>query len=377
MRRLVALIGCVIALSCPTGASIACRDRGARIESYTDLPGDDPSCHQKVFPYRQGRSCPSGEFRNFTIRRLTDFGERPVWSPDGEKIAFVEKEFGEVYELELSRGEPRCITCDFEHHGFLRVHYMKDGDYLLLGPGRRNNDLLDRIYDTGFYWMPAERSQAPRWIGEKHFEGVAVSRESRKIAFAKTWIETPFMLPSRMYVAELTKDGRITQKRVVYRSMNVIEAQDFLPGDKGLMFARYTPSYEVYGVDLATGKATNYSKSKASEEPEGIFPDGGFTLMESDRHAGEAGDFDIDIYMLRLDGTGRDVRRLTRFNDVPGEKATNPAVSPEGCRVVFMKAVDAGYPTRLTGTGAGIYMLESYECKNVPNESPEPGDESL
>ncbi len=358
------LVPCLIVCVFSIGGNYSWgRGGGGNVETYKDLPGDAPSCERRIFPYSEGRACPSGEFVNFAIRKLTEFGERPVWAPDGKKIAFVEHEFGEVYELDLSEGAgPRCITCGFEHQGFLRAHYMKDGDYLLLGPERHNNDLLDRIFDTGFYWMPADRSRGPRWIGEEHFEGVAVSRESRKIAYSKTWIETPFMIPSRMYVAELTRDGRIVNKRVVYRSMNVIEAQDFLPGDKGLVFSRYTPTYEVYGVDLHTGKATNYSKSRASEEPEGVFPDGGFTLMESDRHSGESGDFDIDIYMLRLDGTGEDVRRLTHFNDVPGEKATNPVVSPEGCRIVFMKAVDTGDASRLTGTGAGIYMLEFYQC---------------
>jgi 4-hydroxy-4-methyl-2-oxoglutarate aldolase len=35
---------------------------------------------------------------------LTDFGERPVWSPDGKKIAFIGKEFGDAY-VDIEEGD--------------------------------------------------------------------------------------------------------------------------------------------------------------------------------------------------------------------------------------------------------------------------------
>ena len=170
------------------------------------------------------------------------------------------------------------------------------------------------------------------------------------------------MLPSRIYVAELTSDGEIKNRRVVYRSLQLIEAQDFLPGDRGLTFARYTPNYDVMSIDFKSGKVTTQSRSPASEEPEGIFPDGTYTLMESDRHLGLRGEMDLDIYMLRLDGTGQDVRRLTHFTDTPGEKANNPVVSPDGCRIAFMKARESDARFKAQGEGAGIYLLEFYQC---------------
>lgn len=354
MKRIIAIVSCVFVLGCASSNPSS--------SGYVDLPGDSGECAAKVYPREQGLACASGEFDRFTIRRISDYGERPVWSPDGTRIAFMDKEFGDARELDLATGEITCITCEFEHDGFLRVHYMKDGDLLLLGPEKFTSVFTSRVLHTGFWWMPADRSSPPRWIGEEHWEGVAVSRESRKIAYAKTWLDTPFMVPSRMYVAELTLDGRIVNKRVVYYSAQIIEAQDFLPGDKGLTMARYTPTYEVLGVDLQSGEVTNYSKSPASEEPEGIFPDGNFTLIECDRHLRQAGDMDLDIYMLRLDGTGRDVRRLTHFTDTPGEKASNPAVSPEGCRIVFMKAKESDDPQKLTGLGDGLFLLEFYGC---------------
>lgn len=36
------------------------------------------------------------------IRRLTHFGERADWSHDGQRVLFVEKSFGDVYEIDLT-----------------------------------------------------------------------------------------------------------------------------------------------------------------------------------------------------------------------------------------------------------------------------------
>ncbi len=331
-------------------------------ESYRDLSRSTSECTDKIFPHLAGEKCAAGEFDYFTIRQLTDFGERPAWSPDGKKIAFMDEEFGNAYELDLASDEIECITCEFEHEGFLRVHYMKDGDYLLLGPKKFESEFRSRYFGNGFFWMPADRSSPPQWLGEEHYEGVAISRESRLIAYAKTWLSHPFLMPSRMFVAEITPDGRLINRRVVFRSMQLIEAQDFLPGDRGLTFARYTPNYDALTLDFASGEVTNQSRSPASEEPEGIFPGGEFTLMESDRALGLKGEMDLDIYMLRLDGTGKDVRRLTHFTDTPGEKANNPVVSPDGCRIAFMKAKKSESRHKAQGEGAGIYLLEFYTC---------------
>src|SRR5206468_2269013 len=35
------------------------------------------------------------------MQRLTFFGERADWSPDGKRIIFLEKTFGDVFEIEL------------------------------------------------------------------------------------------------------------------------------------------------------------------------------------------------------------------------------------------------------------------------------------
>jgi hypothetical protein len=44
------------------------------------------------------------------IRQVTYFGERADWSRDGRRLLFLEKTFGDVYEVELATGIIRPMT---------------------------------------------------------------------------------------------------------------------------------------------------------------------------------------------------------------------------------------------------------------------------
>src|SRR2546425_10687912 len=68
------------------------------------------------------------------ITQVTWFGERADWSHDGKRILFVEKTFGNVYELELSTKIIRAMTHHYPHYGYTRALYLADGNILLSGP---------------------------------------------------------------------------------------------------------------------------------------------------------------------------------------------------------------------------------------------------
>jgi len=71
------------------------------------------------------------------IKRVTWFGERADFSHDGKRILFVEKTFGDVYEVDLATGIIRAITHHYPHYGYTRALYLPNGDILL--SGRRNS----------------------------------------------------------------------------------------------------------------------------------------------------------------------------------------------------------------------------------------------
>ena len=90
-------------------------------------------------------------------------------------------------------------------------------------------------------------------------------------------------------------------------------------------------------TDLSTKAVTNYSNSPGQyDEPEGIFPDGQFTLVECDKQNLKGPSY-VDLWRLKLDGSGA-YERLTHFSDYPGYKASNPVVSYDGKFIAFQMA---------------------------------------
>jgi Tol biopolymer transport system component len=115
---------------------------------------------------------------------------------------------------------------------------------------------------------------------------------------------------------------------------------------------------EVAGLDIKTGEVVNYSKAPEQyDEPEGIFPDGKYTLVECDKHARKGTSY-IDIYKLALDGSGR-TERLTFFSYYPGYKSSNPAVSDDGRYMAFQFAKKGDWAG--VGRGILIFDLQMYE----------------
>jgi Tol biopolymer transport system component len=80
--------------------------------------------------------------------------------------------------------------------------------------------------------------------------------------------------------------------------------------------------------------------------------------VEADRQCewlgGEPGAGNIDIWKLKLDGTGKDFTRLTNFNDYTGGKASNPVVSTDGKYMAFQVAKT----TDPAGVGYGILLYQ-------------------
>lgn len=77
--------------------------------------------------------------------KLLDYGERPYWSPDGKRIAFIESNYGDVCEIDLKSGKVKNLTAGLgEHHSFLRVLFLPNGDYILIGPRKFKDCYISR-----------------------------------------------------------------------------------------------------------------------------------------------------------------------------------------------------------------------------------------
>jgi hypothetical protein len=205
-------------------------------------------------------------------------------------------------------------------------------------------------------------------------EGIAISKISNKVAFSELPAQVPGMPPldSDLVTAEVdlsTPVPTLINRKVVYTSHIEscrLEAQDFYDNDTKMTFTCYdnhdmAAKHEQYaivmGIDLATDKVTNFSQAPDTyNEVEGIFPDGQHTFVEGDRHVAQLGglhgNMNIDIYKLRLDGTGKGFVRLTHFNDWQGFKASNPVISTDGKFMSFQ----VGHTGEEAGVGYGVLL---------------------
>jgi len=295
------------------------------------------------------------------IRQVTHFGQRADFSHDGKRILFIEKTFGDVYEVELETKIIRPMTHRYFHEGYTRALYLSNGDILLSGA---------RQFDASDPWPSRNERNAELWVlkkdlsgpptplGEKCSEGPAVSRRRMRIAWTQGGAFYMADVAYKNGLPELANKKKILDKRDLDFETG-LETQNFRPPDeKELIFSAYGyQGTEVMGLDIETGKVLNYSQAPNQyDEPEGIFPDGRHTLVECDKHNRKGTQY-IDIYKLALDGSGQ-TTRLTFFSDYPGFKASNPVVSDDGRYMAFQVANMGD----VAGVGRGILIfdLEKY-----------------
>lgn len=309
------------------------------------------------------------------IRVLTDFGSRPDWSPDGERLVFIDgAPLGDVFELDVATGATRNLTGTFEHMGFTRAHYLPSGDLLLCGPTsgpRPSDDRPEAGRFTGVMSvLRAPFENAPQPLGMPCWEGMATSDASPRIAWNRSDIDytDPNLVNRVLYgISEIwTGELRYEDERILLENVElaidrtavsphaVLEVQDFRPGTDELIFTAYAyAGGEVMGVDLATGLITSYSQSPLYEESESVAPNGAWVLVERDLdNAFYPGP--LDIWLLPLDGS-QAWDRLTHFNRYRGGwYASNPAVNPSGTHFAFQLSIDGD----VEGEGRGILLFD-------------------
>ena len=301
------------------------------------------------------------------IEILTYFGERADISPDNQRIAFMSKSFGDAFVIDLKTRIVRCLTCNVPAAAFLRVMHLVSGDYLLIGPERFEDIRTSRTRDNELWFLSKQPGSKPVRFNQKMSEGAAISKKSMKISYSQLPSQDPTLKPeeSRLIIADVDMSGgtpKLVNQKTVHESKSAacrLEAQDFYDNDTKMTFTCYEPKglASAMSIDLASGVVTNMSKAPGSyNECEGIFPDGRYTLVEGDRQCetlgGRRGSGNIDLWKLKLDGTGKNFTRLTHFNDFEGGKASNPVVSTDGRFMAFQFA----RTTDPAGVGYGLLL---------------------
>ena len=312
---------------------------------------------------------------------LTDFGQRPDWSPDGSAIVFLDDSpLGDVWTVDVATGTTRQLTDRFEHRGFSRAAYLANGDLLLCGPTSGPAPTSERPEAGRFTGvlsvLRAPFDEPPQPLGIPCWEGIATARTSMRIAWNRSDIDyTDSDLVDRVvngitevWTGEIRDiDGRATVvnahkvlDRDAFGSLAVFEVQAFRPPDENelLLTAYAYQGGEVIGLDLDTGVVRNYSNSSAYEEAEGIAPDGDAIYVERDIAYEGVDPGALDVWRLGLrDPSDPSWERVTFFNRYAPYYASNPSVAPDGQTLAFQLSVNGD----VEGQGEGILLLDLSE----------------
>ena len=306
---------------------------------------------------------------------LLDFGERPCWSPDGKRIAFVESNYGDICEIDFITRKVKNLTKNLgNHHSFLRVHYLPTGDYILIGPAEFKDRNTSRLVESELWFMDKDAKEPPKQLGKRIFEGCATSRIANRISYSvssrqDSLIERDFHEICVADVEITGKNARLVNERVVYRAGRGLdpESQDFRQNDSEIIVAEYTrgdairgSTCTVKGIKIETGEVKLYlHELGVYNEPEGIFPnDENFICVESTAYNEDITAPPTDVWKLKLDGINVERVRMTRMFERKPWRSSNPVVSPDGKWLAFMinlHTSEAGY-----GMGLGLLDLEAW-----------------
>lgn len=319
--------------------------------------------------------------------KLLDYGERPYWSPDGTRIAFIETNYGDVCEIDLETRNVRNLTAGLgEHHSFLRVLYLSNGDYLLIGPRTFKDRDISRHVESELWVLDKNAERPPKPLGRRIFEGCGVSTLEPKITYAVSGRNDPSLGGPDITECHVTRivygdDGpELGDDRVFYRVRGLRpEPQDFRHDDSEVIFAEYSGSKNsfsarcvVKGCRLEDGEFRTYiDEPLVHNECEGIFPDHEHICVESSCDSEYPFFPPRDLWKLKLDGSQQRVRMTAMPRDT-GWKATNSNVSPDGRWLAFMVGLrddEPGY-----GRGLGLLDLAAWERSERANRWQTPAD---
>lgn len=340
----------------------------------------------------QGATRSSPDYLNdeLTVEQVLDWGERPVWSPDGKKILFTKSDIkdSEAFELDVRTKAVQCLTCRWGVNGLVtRAFYLPDGSYLFLGPPEletrseeKHSGVGEGTFTTELYWMPASGDRPPRALNASAHGDIAVSRKigpGGRVALG--WAELRDVT-SRIFVADLYIKGdqaALTNRRIVYSypsgnqnsQSTFAETYDVADEGKSITFwtmERGAARNGMYKVNIETGQTSRIFSDYYHNETH-LFPNERFGLEESNRLADPSvprrdtnpamiaavtgllkrgGDMNrqpgpnlpkvgpgFDLFIRDLASADR-IRQLTDISRLGGE-AHQSAPSPDGRQIVY------------------------------------------
>ena len=121
------------------------------------------------------------------------------------------KSFGDAMVIDVETRRITCLTCRIPAAAFLRVMHLVSGDYILIGPEKFENIKVSRERDNELWFLSKRPGAKPVKFGIKMSEGMAISKNSMKIAFSQLHSQFPEIPEgaSKLIVAEVDTSGSV------------------------------------------------------------------------------------------------------------------------------------------------------------------------
>jgi dipeptidyl aminopeptidase/acylaminoacyl peptidase len=258
------------------------------------------------------------------VVQLTDIGSdnaSPVFSPDGEKLAFVRVVKGRnvVVLMNLADKSERQIT----PKGFSDSNpsFTSDGNYLFVSsiPFPTGEEDLAELVRVNL--VTGEREVVFRW--ERDIFKPTLSPDGGTVLF-ESYVDDNWEIFS--LDLQTSKISRLTNNR-----SNDIDAEFSPDGLKILFASDRDGNFEIYEMNRDGSGQIRLTSDLGLDNMPCFSPDGKSIAFVTDRDGNE------EIYLMDADGTN--ARRMTNYRG----KDTTPFFSPDGKKLAFASTRGSSY----------------------------------
>jgi eukaryotic-like serine/threonine-protein kinase len=305
-----------------------------------------------------------------SVRRLTDFGFNPAWSPDGREIAvategafdpMARNSRSQIFRIDVATGARRPLAVNDGVQPSWSPHGTRIAFWGLALPGARRaiwtvpaagGTPVPVVDDAYYNWSPVWAPDGASLLfasdrgGSMNLWKVAVDETSGEVLAAPQPITTPSewsALPSlsrdgrlllyatrdnRSFVEQVSFDpetGRATAAPIpAFQGARSIRSCDVSPDGTWLVLRSASPQEDLLLTRPDGGDQRQLTDDLARDRAPRWSPDGSRILFSSNRSG------KYEAWTLRPDGSG-----LTQVTNLPDQPVVNPFWSPDGTHIGF------------------------------------------
>ena len=252
------------------------------------------------------------------VKRLTDNladDVNPMWSPDGHRIIFDSERDGnrEIYVMDTDGGNQLRLTRNNALDS--TAAWSPDGN-LIAFASNRDTGYPYNPYNLDIYVMNADGSNVRRIVDDPEYDvGPQWSPDGRKILFMTG-------RTGNFDVYEINADG--TGQRNLTAGYDKADGAPMwsLDGNNIAFSRRIEGKNQIFIMDADGSNLKRVTNSSANDESPCWSPDSSKLVFQSDR------DGNLEIYVISVDG------ELAQLTDDPADDLS-PDWSPDGSRIAF------------------------------------------